>query len=623
MLPLFSVYKNKYIAEINHWRKNQTLRDDQIFERLWAIEKEQILWTDIPPGFEDLYDLPHRNDYGIDLINLEFTETSQVKHYGNTSTITWTDMSKYSTYSKDLLNIQKLNLLTTPDAKIDKMVTRLFKYDPECIQRESFQNLLQKIPEQLIYEDNTHKCSIIEQRPYLVFTSESILKNPKDIINVQWPCGSGKTYLALDLYQKLKSDKIVLFVTPWRSLANQILEECVFLGINAGIIGDGNKILNKSWKFVICITASIHLLPNDLNISYKFGDEAHHFEYDGIETFAFNNIISDKTIFLSATFHNPEIVDYRLTKRDAIKFGIIADYKIHLQYYTGGRFDAILKMVKENIDWIPIAIYFNTTENAISFYKLLLSNGILAQYLTGESTATKRITVKEQLTNGLLSVVCLCGVWNEGESIHILRTVIFGDLRHSSINIRQVSQRGSRKHPSKPFYNIVLPIDLISKKRKWDSDDEMDDESDVEMDDEKDLQQILKYLSDEDSVLKKSIQNRSFSRIVIRLNNEIVIENTTEQSTLLYNQIFNSIGMLLENNRITPEEKVTILLKDNKIFPKGKKDEKFSDGTSKASFWSHCKRENKCVKEPYIQLLKIQCYKEDWDAFTKRPKKSI
>ena len=210
VLPVFSTYRNKYISEINLWRKDTSImRKDQIFERLWAIEKEQILWSDIPPGFEDIYNLPHRNDYGIDLINLEFTETSQVKHYGNTSTVTWTDMSKYSTYSKDLLNIQKLNLLTTLEAKIDKMVIRLFKNNPEYIQRQSFDTLVEKIPTLLKIEDITIKCSVIEQRHYLVDTSESIMQNPKDIIKVQWPCGAGKTYLALDLFQKIKSDKIV------------------------------------------------------------------------------------------------------------------------------------------------------------------------------------------------------------------------------------------------------------------------------------------------------------------------------------------------------------------------------------------------------------------------------
>ena len=382
MLPSFSVYKNKYIAEINHWRQDKVLRDDQIFERLWAIEKEQILWSDIPPGFEDIYELPHKNDYGVDLINLEFTETSQVKHYCKTSTITWTDMSKYNTYSKDILNIHKLNLLTTLDAKIDKMVQRLFKNNPEFIQREAFEDLLVKIPEELVFEDDTKKCSVIEQRPYLVSTSESIMQNPKDVIKVQWPCGAGKTYLALDLYQKVKSDKVFLFITPWRSLGKQILEECSFLGICAGMIGDGKKKVDKSWKFIICIKASMHLLPEDLKVSYKFGDEGHHFENDGIETTAFNNIVADKTIMLSATFHNPEVVDYIMTKRDAINLGIISDYKIHLQYYTGGRFDAILKMVKENVDWIPMAIYFNTTEKAKSFCKLLRENGVLAEYLT-------------------------------------------------------------------------------------------------------------------------------------------------------------------------------------------------------------------------------------------------
>jgi superfamily II DNA or RNA helicase len=533
---MLEIYKNKYIAEINQWRAdNSRYPDHQIYERLWAIEKSQILWSDIPPGFEDIYELPTRNDYGIDLIDLKYTETSQVKFYRENSTITWTAITNYTSYSRDILGINNLNILTTPEAKIDKMVKRLLISNLECIQRQSFEALIGKIPEKLVF-DRDIKCSEIEPRPYLVSTSESIIASDKPLLKVQWPCGVGKTYLALYLFT-LFTDKVFLFITPWRSLGRQILQECKFLHINAGMIGDGKKAFDKSWKFIICLTASIHLLPEDLKVDYKFGDEGHHFEREGEDSAKFNNIIADKTILLSATFHNPKVVDYIMTKREAIGAGIITDYKIHFQYYTGARKDAILKMVKKNSEWIPMFIYFNTTVKAKEFYKLLRENDITADYLIGEDGEAKRNRIKERVTNGLLSVVCLCGVWNEGESVHILRTVIFGDLRHSSINIRQVAQRGSRKHPSKPFYNIVLPI----AKNETEEDVESEDETN-------DLWKILKIFSDEDPVIRKSIEKKSYTRFNIRLNNEIVKENDTEESILLYREVFDSLGEMLEDD---------------------------------------------------------------------------
>ena len=147
----------------------------------------------------------------------------------------------------------------------------------------------------------------------------------------------------------------------------------------------------------------------------------------------------------------------------------------------------------------------------------------MAEYLTGESDGKKRTSVKNKLASGLLSVACLCGVWNEGESIHILRTVIFGDLRHSNINIRQVSQRGSRKHMSKPFYNIVLPIEKEMIASESDGDTESIESEEGE-DESNYLKKILKIFSDEDLVIKQSIQKQSYTRFSIRMNNEIIKE---------------------------------------------------------------------------------------------------
>ena len=617
---MLEAYKNKYIAEINQWRGgNSQVPVHQMYERLWAIEKGQILWTDIPPGFEDIYDLPHRNDYGIDLIDLQYSGTSQVKFYGETSFIKWSDITNYTSYSKDILGIQKLNLLTTPVAKIDKMVQRLFANNPEFIQRMTLDALLEKIPIEVIFEDEV-KCSQIEERSYLLSTANSIIEMSKPFIKVQWPCGTGKTYLALYLFTKiqetLKKGEIFLFITPWRSLGRQILQECVFLGINAGMIGDGKRVLEKSWKFVICLTASMHILPKDLKVSYKFGDEGHHFEKEGAQATEFNNIIATKTILMSATFHMTQEIDYIMTKREAIDAGIITDYKIHLQYYTGGRSDAILKMVKENSDWIPMFIYFNTTEKAKNFSKLLRENHISVDYLTGEDGEDKRARIKEQITNGLLVVVCLCGVWNEGESIHILRTVIFGDLRHSSINIRQVAQRGSRKHPSKPFYNIVLPIENVE--RGDDSEDDSDSESGE--DDMTYLQKIIKIFSDEDPIIKKSIQNKSYTRFNIRMNNEIIKEtgNETEESTLLYMKVFNSLGEMVEGKRETTKkwfenlERVKLYIRKNKKRPTSKSKNKQN---SRLGFWIGTQIKNS-NPEDRKQIMKNDTIFKLWVDFT-------
>ena len=596
---MLSLYRNKYITDINRWRKDKTLfRKDQIYERLWAIEKGHILWTDIPPGFEDQFNLPHRNDYGIDTLNLEYTETGQVKMYGPKSRISWTDICKYVKYS-EVLGINKLNLLTTIEPKIDKMALKLF--NPESIQRESFDSLLSRIPENIIIEEKI-VVKQIEDRPYLLNAIEFVSNSQKEILKIQKPCGAGKTFFAAKLIGK--NSGIYLFVVPWISLANQTVETFKSLGICCGLIGDGNTEIDKRWDVIVCITQSLHHLPKEYVYRIKFGDEGHHLEEHPEHPFF--SIPSEKTILLSATFHNTKNVDFIVSKRELIDAGDITDYKINLQYYTGKRSDAIFKMVKENADWAPMFIYFNSTKKAKDFSKLLLENNITSEFLIGKDSDKKREKIKDKVLNELLTVVCLCGVWNEGESIDNLRTIIFGDLRHSSINLRQVSQRGSRKHHSKPFYNIVLPIE----KRLLEDDD--DDE------DKDDLRKILRVFVDEDPILKKRIIKRSYSQFIIKLNNELIKEKEEEDETsLLYNKIFNSLGELINDSRLSVDQKIDILLTDNKIFPKGKEDEKFPDGVSKAIFWSDTKMLDKCLKQPYDRLLSCPVYKEDWDRYQK------
>jgi hypothetical protein len=56
-------YYHKYIEYINNYIQNLTLyKDHQIYEVLWAIKLQFIIWDDIPPHFSELYKIPHRAD---------------------------------------------------------------------------------------------------------------------------------------------------------------------------------------------------------------------------------------------------------------------------------------------------------------------------------------------------------------------------------------------------------------------------------------------------------------------------------------------------------------------------------------------------------------------------------
>ena len=121
----YSKYVTKYKQYINEYKSGiRNLKDYNIFEMLYAIELNLILWSDIPPNFDEIYDLPHKMDYGIDLIDLEYSNTCQVKKYSDKSRITWRHISCFHCYSTVCLKIHNMILATTDCAKIDSLVNK-------------------------------------------------------------------------------------------------------------------------------------------------------------------------------------------------------------------------------------------------------------------------------------------------------------------------------------------------------------------------------------------------------------------------------------------------------------------------------------------------------------------
>ena len=44
-----------------------------------AIDLEMILWDDLPPDFDTKFKVPHKIDYGVDLVTLDYSKSCQVK----------------------------------------------------------------------------------------------------------------------------------------------------------------------------------------------------------------------------------------------------------------------------------------------------------------------------------------------------------------------------------------------------------------------------------------------------------------------------------------------------------------------------------------------------------------
>ena len=104
-----------------------------MFEYMAAVELKMIRWEDVTPEQLKKYNIPHKADYGVDLISPDFTKTAQVKYYGENSSVTWRSISTYIAYSMAILKISDMTLVTTKNAKVSKMVTsgvpKILRYD--------------------------------------------------------------------------------------------------------------------------------------------------------------------------------------------------------------------------------------------------------------------------------------------------------------------------------------------------------------------------------------------------------------------------------------------------------------------------------------------------------------
>jgi superfamily II DNA or RNA helicase len=558
-----SKYKNKYVKLINNYVNNKDLyKDHFIYEVLYALKLDLILWSDIPSNFNEKFNIPHKRDYGVDLINLSFNQTCQVKHYGPKSTITWTDFTNFTGYSKSIIKTDNMILATTPEAKIDSLVNCVLRDEPNIkLIRHKFDDLLNEIeiPKIEQIEEIKETKIKIKKRKYLIDCYNLVNESNKKSLKLQLPCGTGKTYIMLYIIREfLKTDpngKFVIF-SPWIDLANQTFKLFSRSDIKTYLIGDGNTKYDDDFHVIICVNPSNKYIANE-TFNYKFIDEAHHLESDkSVNRKLINNIKCDKEINLSATFNEQDNLDYNYPMDQAIEDGYITDYVINVEYFSNGdnKMEALAKLIKDNMSWAPMFVYFNSTEKCMQFKKLLGNS--YAQYLIGKDKKDKRKRVHDGIIDGSVKVLCLCGVYNEGISIDNLQTVIFGDLRHSQINKIQIAMRANRLHDAKPFYRVVLPViesDFVGK----------------------DIKSLIGSFCKIDSRVKNAIEKRGGGRININLHvdymknkydyvdgdcdeyDEELINRYYEECEWLYEEVYDRFGTMI--NGLSEDDKMELL----------------------------------------------------------------
>ena len=374
-----------------------------------------------------------------------------------------------------------------------------------------------------------------------------------------------------------------------------MFEQITNLGIVSSLICTGKRTIKKGTNVIICVYRSVEFIP-EIDFKYKFIDEAHHLEDEtSVIKQKIDKINAEKILRLSATFHSTEKLDYIFPMDIAIEKGYISDYIINVEYLTkGDKMKSIIDIVKNNMDWSPMFVYFNSVERIKAFYEEIKKIGISCDYLFGEDTREKKNSIKGKIENGEIQVLTLCGMYNEGISIDCLQTIIFGDLRYSEINRMQIAMRANRRYHSKPYYRLVLPLC----------------ESDF---DEDDIQDLLKTFSKIDQRLKISIKSGTRTKIKIRKDGSNL---DLENAEFLREKIFTRFGEII--GKLTTYEKSDELLKYVEKYgmhPKERSDELFSDDSSMTNFWQARKNRQDFDYPPYVNLLKNPVLKKNNEEY--------
>jgi len=609
-----NTHTDKYRNVVKQYDKGTiSIPDHKIYEILWALHTNMILWDDIPPTFQKQFDLPHIRDYGIDLIDLDCTRTAQVKLYNSTSTVTWSHATNYVTYSHMLLNITNMSLFTTKDAKIDSLVQKLIN-DKKCnLQTINFDDLnnqvLTSIPQSFEVVPTTFS---IEQRLYLVECTNLFISSPKPLLKFQLPCGVGKGYIMLNIIKQdleINSNNKHIIICPWIDLAQQLYDmfKQVNISVNISVNMYGGKTRKQNDSNVDIVVAASNQKVIDKTYKYMFIDEYHHYQDEKSKYMQqIDKIKRDKTLCLSATFKNNDDLDYNMNLREAIDGGWLPDYVLHVEYFSqGDNTKGLVKLIKENLHvWGPIFIYFNTTERAIEFSKKLKEQNVSSEYLVGTDKKTKRKTIIDSVKTGDILVLCLCGMFNEGISIDNVQTVIFGDLRYSDINRIQISMRACRKHANKPFFRIVLPV------------------TDTDFENNEDISDIIRTFHEIDPLIKKSCIERNTNRIRVHINHENEDTENEQQhidADLISEQVYSSIGDILsdDGNRKDKWKGILEAAKKNVVNVEGRPNKRSDDAEEKRlGRWICTQITNYRKRE---QIMTDEEIRKLWESFINDP----
>jgi len=430
-------------------------------------------------------------------------------------------------------------------------------------------------------------------RDYQVEAIEAICKslNEQNRVTAVMACGTGKTLVSLWAAEKMGVQTIVVFMPslmlikqiidtwteqtewPWYSymavccddklLDDDLIDidakECCFdvcideEQVRTFIGRTEIEEANRSVHIVFCTYQSSHIIPKDVVFDLGIFDEAHKTAHKDMGSFRYalydENVTIKKRLFLTATPRHYQLkgktthleysmsnekvygpVVYRLDFAQAIKRGIICDYKILItimddkltlegsanKLITADGHSFNMQMManviacRQALDKFPI-------KRAVAFHRTIKDTKEFSRTarhlrdmqcnildINSHMNSDERRAVMRAFEYSSKAIISNARCLSEGVDIPSIDLVAFLSPKKSKIDIVQAVGRVMRNAPGKEFGYILLPIYV---KEKWHAFNDIADSSEYRY-----IMEILNALREYDTDLQQQISDGWLSR---------------------------------------------------------------------------------------------------------------
>jgi len=361
----------------------------------------------------------------------------------------------------------------------------------------------------------------MKPRPHQIKAIRAAVKELKSNSRTQviMACGSGKTLVGFAVSQKLEASSIVVFVPSlalikqtmlaYRKLLNGVklssLAVCSESLADADIDATTNEdtlsafLGKRGPKIVLCTYQSAHLLA-DKRFDFGVFDEAHKTAGELDKSFQFalsnSNIHIKKRLFLTATprrdigadtrLADRDILDmtnekmygrvaYHLSFREAVKLGVVCDYKVVVSVVTDETIDltkrsatqtSVLKAMEEyKLD--KAFVYYRTVKEAEAWAENahtshIFPKSISVLHVSGSQTKRERKSNVKMFEAAKRGVLTNSRYLIEGVDFPSVDMTVFASPKKSIVDVTQAVGRAVRKHPGKKIGYVLIPIFIKS-----------------------------------------------------------------------------------------------------------------------------------------------------------------